>query len=74
MKPMLAMVIALGLGLMGGTPGRAQTIDEALVAAYLTNPDLELADGHKLPGESLRRWRESTRSQRADATSRRSWT
>ena len=41
MKPMLAMVIALGLGLMGGAPGRAQTIEEALVAAYLTNPDLQ---------------------------------
>jgi TolC family type I secretion outer membrane protein len=41
MKPMLATVIALGLGLLGPAPGRAQTIEEALVAAYLTNPDLE---------------------------------
>ena len=28
MKPTLAMRIALGLGLMGGAPGRAQTIEK----------------------------------------------
>ena len=40
MKPLLAMAIAFGVGLVGAAPGRAQTIEEALVAAYLTNPDL----------------------------------
>jgi TolC family type I secretion outer membrane protein len=62
MKPMLAMVIALGLGLLGGAPGRAQTIDEALVAAYLTNPDLEaqraaLRATDELVPQALSDWR-----------------
>src|SRR5690606_112087 len=30
----------VGLGLVGSAPGWAQTLEEALVAAYLTNPDL----------------------------------
>jgi outer membrane protein len=42
MKPMLAMVIALGCVLAGTGQGRAQSIEEALIAAYLTNPDLEV--------------------------------
>jgi TolC family type I secretion outer membrane protein len=62
MKPMLAMVIALGLCLMGGAPGRAQTIDEALVAAYLTNPDLQaqraaLRATDELVPQALSDWR-----------------
>jgi TolC family type I secretion outer membrane protein len=62
MKPLLAMVIALGLGLLGAAPGRAQTIDEALVAAYLTNPDLEaqraaLRATDELVPQALSDWR-----------------
>jgi TolC family type I secretion outer membrane protein len=62
MKPMLAMVIALGLGLTGAAPGRAQTIDEALVAAYLTNPDLQaqraaLRATDELVPQALSDWR-----------------
>ena len=41
MKRTLAAAIALGLGCIGSAPGQAQTLEEALVAAYLTNPDLE---------------------------------
>ena len=62
MKPLLALAIALGLGLMGGAPGRAQTIDEALVAAYLTNPDLQaqraaLRATDELVPQALSDWR-----------------
>jgi outer membrane protein len=62
MKPMLAMVIALGLGLMGGAPARAQTIEEALIAAYLTNPDLQaqraaLRATDELVPQALSDWR-----------------
>ena len=62
MKPMLAMVIALGLGLMGGAPARAQTIEEALIAAYLTNPDLQaeraaLRSTDELVPQALSDWR-----------------
>jgi TolC family type I secretion outer membrane protein len=62
MKPMLAMVIALGLGLAGAAPGRAQTIEEALVAAYLTNPDLQaqraaLRATDELVPQALSDWR-----------------
>ena len=62
MKPMLAMVIALGLGLMGAAPGRAQTIEEALIAAYLTNPDLQaqraaLRATDELVPQALSDWR-----------------
>src|SRR5262245_36200841 len=61
MKPMLAMVIALGLGLMG-VAVRAQTIDEALIAAYLTNPDLQaqraaLRATDELVPQALSDWR-----------------
>jgi TolC family type I secretion outer membrane protein len=41
MKPMLATAIALGLGFVGAAPAPAQTLQEALVAAYLTNSELE---------------------------------
>ena len=41
MRPMLTMVVALGLGLFGAAPAAAQTLQEALVAAYLTNSELE---------------------------------
>jgi TolC family type I secretion outer membrane protein len=62
MKPMRAMVIALGLCLMGGAPGWAQTIEEALVAAYLTNPDLQaqraaLRATDELVPQALSDWR-----------------
>ncbi len=62
MKPMLALVIALGLGLTGAAPGRAQTIEEALVAAYLTNPDLQaqraaLRSTDELVPQALSDWR-----------------
>jgi TolC family type I secretion outer membrane protein len=62
MKPLLALVIALGLGLMGGAPVRAQTIEEALVAAYLTNPDLQaqraaLRATDELVPQALSDWR-----------------
>jgi TolC family type I secretion outer membrane protein len=62
MKPMLAMVIALGLGLLGAAPSQGQTIDEALVAAYLTNPDLEaqraaLRATDELVPQALSDWR-----------------
>jgi TolC family type I secretion outer membrane protein len=62
MKPMLAMVIAFGFGLAGAAPAWAQTIDEALVAAYLTNPDLEaqraaLRATDELVPQALSNWR-----------------
>jgi outer membrane protein len=62
MKPMLAMVIALGLGFTAAVPGQAQTIEEALVAAYLTNPDLEaqraaLRATDELVPQALSDWR-----------------
>ena len=40
MKPMPSLLVALGLTLWGSAPGAAQTLEEALVATYLTNPDL----------------------------------
>ena len=62
MKLVLAMVIAFGLGLVGAAPGRAQSIEEALVAAYLTNPDLEaqraaLRATDELVPQALSDWR-----------------
>jgi TolC family type I secretion outer membrane protein len=62
MKAMLAMLIALGCVLAGTAPGRAQSIEEALVAAYLTNPDLEaqraaLRATDELVPEALSDWR-----------------
>ncbi len=40
MRPMLAMAIALGLGFVGVASAAAQTLQDALVAAYLTNSEL----------------------------------
>jgi TolC family type I secretion outer membrane protein len=62
MKPMLAMLIAFGFGLAGAAPGQAQSIEEALVAAYLTNPDLEaqraaLRATDELVPQALSDWR-----------------
>jgi TolC family type I secretion outer membrane protein len=62
MKPMLALVVALGLGFVGSAPGKTQTLEEALVAAYLTNPDLEaqraaLRATDELVPQALSDWR-----------------
>jgi outer membrane protein TolC len=62
MKLMPAMVIALALSLVGAPPGRAQSIEDALVAAYLTNPDLEaqraaLRATDELVPQALSDWR-----------------
>jgi TolC family type I secretion outer membrane protein len=62
MKGKLAAAIALGLGFVGSAPGQAQTLEEALVAAYLTNPDLEaqraaLRATDELVPQALSDWR-----------------
>ena len=62
MRRKLAVAIALGLGYVGSTPATAQTLEEALVAAYLTNPDLEaqraaLRATDELVPQALSDWR-----------------
>jgi TolC family type I secretion outer membrane protein len=62
MKGQLAAAIALGMGLVGSAPAQAQTLEEALVAAYLTNPDLEaqraaLRATDELVPQALSDWR-----------------
>ena len=62
MKRKLAAAMALGLGFVGSAPGAAQTLEEALVAAYLTNPDLEaqraaLRATDELVPQALSDWR-----------------
>jgi TolC family type I secretion outer membrane protein len=62
MRRKLAVAIALGLGFVGSAPGTAQTLEEALVAAYLTNPDLEaqraaLRATDELVPQALSDWR-----------------
>jgi TolC family type I secretion outer membrane protein len=62
MKSMPVMLIAFGFGLAGAAPGHAQSIEEALVAAYLTNPDLEaqraaLRATDELVPQALSDWR-----------------
>jgi TolC family type I secretion outer membrane protein len=64
MRPMLAMAIALGLGLVGTVPVTAQTLQDALVAAYLTNSELEaqrsaLRATDELVPQALGGWRPS---------------
>jgi TolC family type I secretion outer membrane protein len=62
MKPMLAMAIALALAFVGAAPGAAQTLQDALVAAYLTNSELEaqraaLRATDELVPQALSGWR-----------------
>jgi TolC family type I secretion outer membrane protein len=62
MRPMLAMSIALGLGFIGAAPCMAQTLEDALVAAYLTNSELEaqrsaLRATDELVPQALSGWR-----------------
>ena len=62
MRPMLPICFALVLGFVGSAPGKAQTLEEALVAAYLTNPDLEaqraaLRATDELVPQALSDWR-----------------
>ena len=61
MRPMLAIAIALGLGLVGAA-AKAQTLQDALVAAYLTNSELEaqraaLRATDELVPQALSAWR-----------------
>ena len=62
MKATLAVVLALGLGFAVSAPGWAQTLEEAMIAAYLTNPDLEaqraaLRATDELVPQALSDWR-----------------
>lgn len=62
MKPMLATAIAFGLGVLGLPPAAAQTLEDALVAAYLTNSELEaqrasLRATDELVPQALSGWR-----------------
>ena len=62
MRRKLAVVVALGLGFVGSAAGKAQTLEEALVAAYLTNPDLQaqraaLRATDELVPQALSDWR-----------------
>jgi TolC family type I secretion outer membrane protein len=62
MRRKLAVAIALGAAFVGSTPGQAQSLEEALVAAYLTNPDLEaqraaLRATDELVPQALSDWR-----------------
>jgi TolC family type I secretion outer membrane protein len=62
MRRKLALAVALGLGFVGSVPVSAQTLEEALVAAYLTNPDLEaqraaLRATDELVPQALSDWR-----------------
>ena len=64
MRSMLTMAVALGLGLLGAVPAAAQTLQEALVAAYLTNSELEaqraaLRATDELVPQALSAWRPS---------------
>ncbi|HEX2478290.1 MAG TPA: TolC family outer membrane protein [Geminicoccaceae bacterium] len=57
-----AVAIALALAFVGSAPGQAQSLEEALVAAYLTNPDLEaqraaLRATDELVPQALSDWR-----------------
>jgi TolC family type I secretion outer membrane protein len=62
MRRKLGVAIALGFAFVGSAPGTAQTLEEALVAAYLTNPDLEaqraaLRATDELVPQALSDWR-----------------
>jgi TolC family type I secretion outer membrane protein len=62
MKPMRVMAIAFGLGFLGVAPAAAQTLQEALVSAYLTNSELEaqrsaLRATDELVPQALSGWR-----------------
>jgi TolC family type I secretion outer membrane protein len=64
MRSMLTMAVALGLGFLGAVPAAAQTLQEALVAAYLTNSELEaqraaLRATDELVPQALSAWRPS---------------
>jgi TolC family type I secretion outer membrane protein len=74
MRRKLAVAIALGLGFVGSTPATAQTLEEALVAAYLTNPDLEaqraaLRATDELVPQALSDWRPTVAIEGAAITS-----
>jgi TolC family type I secretion outer membrane protein len=64
MRSMLTTAVALGLGFLGAVPAAAQTLQEALVAAYLTNSELEaqraaLRATDELVPQALSAWRPS---------------
>jgi TolC family type I secretion outer membrane protein len=62
MRRKLGTAVAVALACVGSAPGTAQTLEEALVAAYLTNPDLEaqraaLRATDELVPQALSDWR-----------------
>ena len=62
MRRKLGAAVVVGLAFVGSAPGKAQTLEEALVAAYLTNPDLQaqraaLRATDELVPQALSDWR-----------------
>lgn len=62
MKPTFWTLFALGAALFGGTQASSQTLEDALISAYLTNPDLEaqraaLRATDELVPQALAGWR-----------------